>query len=227
MVSDITIPQGFEPTIVNKTKALQIVSTTKIQRDQDYVLRVTLKNVSGKNIVSYTYLAGEAGITNSFGLSEKLFSPGETSDEYLPFENLAARAAFSGREADLVFEGVWFEGGTGDGEPKFVKQLGDEYAGLKEQARRIVPLLRKALQGSYDTEDGTLTELELQISQLPVEESASSQSLDYKLGRSTANRQFASRVKELRENKNNTFGTNRKAEIAGKLAAWEQTLMRF
>src|SRR6266550_840437 len=93
LVSDITLPQGFEPTIVNKTKALQIVSTTKIQRDQDYVLKVTLKNVSGKNIVSYTYLAGETGITNSFVLSEKLFSPGETSDEYLPFENLAATTA--------------------------------------------------------------------------------------------------------------------------------------
>lgn len=219
-----TVSQGFEPIVVNKTNALQIVSTTKIQRDQDYVLKVTLKNVSAKNIVSYTYLAGQAGITNNFALSEKLFAPGETSDEYVSYENLAATAPE--REAHIVLTAVWFAGGTGDGEPKFVKQLADEYAGLKEQAGRIVPLLHKALQDS-DNEDHTLTQLELQISQLPVEEAPVRQSVDYKLGRSTANRQFASRVKELRESKHNSFGMNRKAEIAGTLAAWEQILMRF
>ena len=227
LVTDITTPQGFEPSIVNKTKALQIISTRKIERDQNYVLRVTLKNVSAKNIVSYTYLAGQAGITNSFALSENLFAAGETSEEDVPYESLAV-TALSGHEGDLVFEGVLFEGGTGDGEPKFVKQMSDEYAGLREQAGRIVPLLRRAQQDLGDTDnDRTLSDLELEISQLPVEEKTFSQSLDNKLGRSTANRQFASRVKKLRENTNNTFGPNRKTEITGNLAAWEHILTRF
>jgi len=224
----LTGAQELKPSIVNKTSALEIVNTTKVLMGQEYVLRVTLKNVSAKNIVSYTYLVGHAGNTRGYAFSEKLFGPGETAEENIPYENLQTAAATSSqREADLVFGAAWFEGGTGDGDPKFMKQLADESAGIKEQAGRILPLLRKALQGSEIQEDHVLTDLESQISQLPIEDEATGQSLDYKLGRSTANQQLASRVKELRENKNKTFGINRKAEVTGNLASWERLLTRF
>jgi hypothetical protein len=228
LVPRISSTQELEATIVNKTKALEIVSTTKVLMGQAYVLRVKLKNVSAKNIVSYTYLAGQAGNTRGYAFSEKLFEPGETSEEYIPYEKLQTAATTSSeREADLVFAAVWFEGGTGDGDPKFLRQLGDESQGIKEQARRILPLLRKALQDSEIQEDHALTDLESQISLLSTEDEATSQSLDYKLGRSMANRQLASKVKELRENKNKTFGINRKAEVTGNLASWERLLTRF
>jgi hypothetical protein len=224
----LTGAQELKPSIVNKTSALEIISTNKVLMGQEYVLRVTLKNVSAKNIVSYTYLAGHAGITNSYAFSEKLFGPGETAEEYIPYENLqTAAATYSQREADLVFGAVWFEGGTGDGDPKFIRQLANESAGIKEQAERILPLLRKALQDSEIQEDHVLTDLESQISQLSTEDEATSQSMDFKQGRSMANRQLALKVKELRENKNKTFGINRKAEVTGNLASWERLLTRF
>jgi len=48
LVPAIPASQGFEPLIVNKTKALEIVGTTKLKNDQDDVLRVTLKNISDR-----------------------------------------------------------------------------------------------------------------------------------------------------------------------------------
>ncbi|HKB67141.1 MAG TPA: hypothetical protein VKC61_14890 [Pyrinomonadaceae bacterium] len=227
-VSHLSSIQEFEPTIVNKTKALEIVNTTKVLIGEVYVLRVTLKNVSSKNITSYTYLTGHAVITNGYAFSQRLLGPGETADEHIPYENLqTAATTFSEREADLVFTAVWFEGGTGDGDPKFIRQLSDESEGIKEQAGLILPLLRKALRDPEIQEDEVLTALESQISHLPTEDGSASQSIDYKLGRSMANRQLAFKVKELRENKNKSPGINRKTEVTGSLASWERLLTRF
>lgn len=227
-LSQVSSIQEFEPTIVNKTKALEIVNTTKISMGQEYVLRVTLKNVSSKNIASYAYLTGHAVITNGYAFSQRLLGPGETADEHIPYENLqTAATTFSEREADLVFAAVWFEGGTGDGDPKFIAQLRDESEGIKEQAGRILPLLRKALQNPEIQEDQVLNDLESQISHLPTEDGSASQSVDNKLGRSMANRQLAVKVKELRENKNKSPGINRKTEVTGNLASWERLLTRF
>ena len=226
-ISQISSIQEFEPTIVNKTKALEIVSTTKILTGQEYVFRVTLKNVSAKNILSITYLAGHAVNSDGYAFSEKLLEPGGTAEEYIPFENLQTPASFSEREPDLVFAAVWFEGGTGDGDPKFIAQLRDESEGIKEQAGRILPLLRKALQNPQIQEDQVLTDLESQISHLPTEDGSASQSIDYKLGRSMANRQLAFKVKKLRENRNKSLGINRKTEVTGSLASWERLLTRF
>lgn len=132
--------QEFEPTVVNKTKALEIVSLTKVLLGETYVLKVKLKNVSTKNIMSYTYWAGPAGNTRGYAFSEKLFGPGETSEENIPVENLQTSPATSSeRGADLIFGAVWFEGGTGDGDPKFIRQLKDESEGIKEQAGHILP----------------------------------------------------------------------------------------
>ena len=226
-ISQISSIQEFEPTIVNKTKALEIVNTTKVMTGQEYVFRVTLKNISAKNIVSITYLTGHAVNTNGYAFSEKLLEPGGTAEEYIPFENFQPAASSSEREADVVFAAVWFEEGTGDGDPKFISQLRDESEGIKEQAGRILPLLRKALQNPEIQEDQVLTDLESQISHLPTEDGSASQSVDYKLGRSMANRQLASKVKELKENKTRLSGINRKTEITGNLASWERLLTRF
>lgn len=228
LVPYISSTQELDATIANKTKALEIVGKTKVLMGQGYVLRITLKNVSAKNIVSYTYLAGHAWNTRGYAFSERLFGPGETSEEYIPYENLQTPAATpSEREADLVFAAVWFEGGTGDGDPKLIRQLSDESVGMKEQARRILPLLRKALLVSEVQEDHVLTDLESEISLLSTEDEAISQSIEYKQGRSMANRQLALKVKELRENKNKTPGINRKAEVTGNLTSWERLLTRL
>lgn len=220
--------QELKPSIVNKTSALEIVSTAKVVMGDRDVLKVTLKNISEKNIISYKYLVGQAGITNGYAFSERLFAPGETREEYIPYDNLQTAATASPEtETDLVFAAVWFEGGTGDGDPKFINRLRDEFAGIREQAGRILPLIRKARQDPEIQEAQVLSDLELQISQLSTEDDATSQSLDYKLGRSMANRQLASKVKELKENKNRTSGNNRKAEVTGNLASWETLLTRF
>jgi hypothetical protein len=219
--------QESEPRIVNRTKALQIVGTTKLLMGQEYVLRVTLKNVSGEKIVSYTYLAGIAGNTRSYAFSEKLFEAGDVSEEFIPYENLATTAVPSSRGPDLVFAAVWFEGGAGDGDPGFVRQLSEESEGIREQAGRILPLIRKALKGYERREDQVLTDLESEISLLSTEDETISQSIDYRQGRSMANRQLALKVKELRNNKNNTSGIHRKAEVTGNLTLWERLLTRL
>ena len=87
--------------------------------------------------------------------------------------------------------------------------------------------MRKALQNPEIQEDQVLTDLESQISHLPTEDGSASQSIDYKLGRSMANRQLASKVKELKENKTKLSGINRKAEVTGNLTSWERLLTRF
>jgi hypothetical protein len=217
--------QQLSPTVVNKTSALQIISTTKVLMGQAEVLRVTVKNASTKNIVSYTYLVGPNGITNSFAFSDKLFGPGETCDENIPLEKLQSTDS-SGREGEVVFAAVWFDTGTGDGDPKYVRHLKDELAGIKEQATRILPLLRKAQQDSEVQDDRVLSELESKILQLPIEDEAT-QSLDYKSGRSNASRQMAARVRALREKKDKVPGITRKTEVVGNLASFERVLTRF
>ena len=219
--------QTSKTTIVNKTKALEIVNTADVLMGQTHVLRVTLRNVSAKNIVSYTYLIGRASNTRGYALSETLFGPGQTSDEYISYENLqTASATPSDREADIVLAAVWFEEGTGDGDPKSIQQLKDESEGIRDQAAHILPLLRKAREGSAVQEDYLLNDLESKISLLPTDDKPK-KSTDYIQGRSMANRQIALKVKHLRENKGKTSGINRKAEVTGNLVSWERLLSRF
>lgn len=201
--------QEFEPNIVNKTTSLQVVSATKTLIDREYVLLVTLRNTSTKNIVAYTYLAGQASNTNDYTFGKKLLGPGESEVEYVPYENLKRSPISYQSPGHLIIAAVWFEGGSGEGDNNFVSKLSEQFEGARDQAKLIIPLLRKAADSNQD--DGeALNGLESEAARLPKGDDALDRSIDYKEGRKRTQSSLMARISELKSQRNPSGSVNPK-----------------
>ena len=220
--------QGFEPHIINKTQALEIISAKEGLQGQISTLELKLKNVSPRNIASYSLLIGNARNTRDYVFSENLLSPGETAIEIIPLDGLRLATTTSPTpEAEIIVAAVKFEGHGGDGNPKYVTMLEDSYSGFKDQARHILPLLRKGLDTSETNIEQALVDLEVQSSFLSTEGANSPVSADYKSGLRLAKQHLLLRVRKLKDKKNMVNDINQRAELMKLVAVYERLLARF
>lgn len=198
---------GFEPRIVNKTSSLQIVSSKKITLGQVDVLELILKNGSNKNITAIAFALGTDGVSTTidYAFSEDLLTPGNTVVQNIPLSGLEAAAAkYSSPEADVTVSAVYFEDHTGDGDSKYLNKIREKYFGIKDQMRRILALLRKALESSSQQRTDPLAEIEAQASLLINEDDRTTLSSDFRKGLRQARQDLDFKIQRLKNKKDIT-----------------------
>lgn len=221
--------QESQPPIINKTNTLQVVSAQENLDGQLRVLEITLKNISNRNISAYTLLLGNAESTRDYAFSEELLSPEETSIERIALtKNVGSpNTNINIGPENIIIAAVWFERGNGDGDPKYVTMLRDKHLGYKEGARRILPLLRQALERSKQNSDEALNELESQSSLLPNEDNSLAYSVDYRSGLHLAKEHLGLKIRELKAKRSVVNFMEQQTRLKKLTESYEQLVTKF
>jgi hypothetical protein len=198
--------QEIKPRVINKTNGLRVVSIEKTN-GQFPVLKVTLSNNSTKIISAYILSVGDLHIMTYSGLNKESFAPGDTKIEKIPFGNFETAAAENPtRAGELIVSAVYFDDHTGEGETRQLKMIKDNYLGIKEQLKLLLPLLHSALSSAKSDMENALSTLESEASRLPTERENVKLSADYRDGRAWVQESLSMEIQNLksmrRENPN-------------------------
>jgi len=151
------------PSVMNKTKSVEIISLVPTDRGYDLLLR----NITQKNITGYS-VAFKNGASNTVDLTvgERVIAPGDHLTVHLPegIEMLQPSIRY-----------VIFDDDTGDGDANAILELQDRRAGRREQLRRIVSMLNTA------SASANIEQLKTDLQSLP-EDSAAGRSVYFALG---------------------------------------------
>src|SRR5215813_3568470 len=130
--------QSLSPAITtkNRTSAVRILGADKLNLGGRYVLSLKLQNISGKDIKAITITVGEMSITQDLFLADESIAQGSITTRLIP---LAEEQIQMNAGSDMAFtvSAVAFVDGTGDGDAPQVKRLSNEYAGIRDQAKRL------------------------------------------------------------------------------------------
>jgi len=151
------------PTVMNKTKSVEIISLVPTDRGNDLLLRnITLKNITGYSVG----FKNGASTTVDLTVGERVIAPGDQFTVHLPesLEMLQPSIRY-----------VIFDDDTGDGDATAILELQDRRAGRREQLMRIVSMLNIA------TASANLEQLKTDLHSLP-EDTAAGRSVYFTLG---------------------------------------------
>ena len=163
------------PNLTNKTNAVEIISLLPTKNGY----KLTLRNVSTKNINGYSIGFGKGAIvTADLTSAYQLIAPGDQFTEDLP------------EATNIVIRHVIFEDDSIDGDAAAAAEQQDRRAGMREQLERIVPLVNAA------TESADVVQLKAQLQALP-EESAAGRSVYVAAGMRNAKEDALLEVEKL------------------------------
>jgi len=156
------VDASFVPVVESRSQSFEVVSVTR----RDPSIRIRLRNTSDKNIYAFRmrYHKGGAAILISFVMADTktMVAPGEVYRYDWPFAPNSTLA----REA-LIFEGVIFQDGSGDGEADKVKSLQDLFLTNMRELEYEIALLDAALNSpNIETVPGLL-EFQNKVSETP------------------------------------------------------------
>jgi len=156
-------PGPQAPSVMNKTKSVEIISVVPTDRGNDLLLR----NITPKNITGYSVaFKNGASTTVDLTVGERVIAPGDQFTVHLPesLEMLQPSIRY-----------VIFDDDTGDGDATAILELQDRRAGRREQLRRVVSMLNTA------TASANLEQLKTDLQSLP-EDTAAGRSVYFALG---------------------------------------------
>jgi hypothetical protein len=201
------------------TKALQVVSVKKVGEGAASDVEVTLLNKSSRNIAAYMISIGEVSITALSGS----FAPGETRVEKIPFGNVESYAAKrSDHIGELVLSAVYLEGGVGEGETQHLNYLTNRMVGIKEQAKLVLPILRRALNSSQSISENVLDVLESETKLLPIENEQATSLPQNKAGRNWVKEKVRGEIRDLKNRNRNVIGDNLRGNLKELIADYER-----
>ena len=166
------------PSVMNKTKSVEIISLVPTDRGNDLLLR----NITPKNITGYSVaFKNGASTTVDLTVGERVIAPGDQFTVHLPegVEMLQPSIRY-----------VIFDDDTGDGDATAILELQDRRAGRREQLRRIVSMLNTA------TASANLEQLKTDLHSLP-EDTAAGRSVYFTLGLRNAKEDALLEVEKL------------------------------
>lgn len=175
--------QSNTPTVVSRTSAVQITAATPMTLANTSVLSVKLRNVSGKDIKMLTISVGKTWVTRNYLFGDESFAAGSTLDEFISLGENA--------RGEIIIAAVLFSDGTGDGEQRHLRLLVEKRNGIRDQAKRILPKLRRLSSGSQ-----ALADLESETLNLPTRLDGSS---DYQEGLESTRTILLQRIREIKE----------------------------
>src|SRR5262245_15091550 len=123
---EATPPSHDLPMVLSATSAIRVIEVQRPTIDDVEVLRVELQNTSSKTIVAYSLGSAERWVTTHRYFSDTAFSPGTTTTQLIPLENLDLEQASGG----VGVTGVLFQDGTTNGQATSVYRLRENWMGL-------------------------------------------------------------------------------------------------
>lgn len=194
------IQPSNELTVMSKTPGLQVLASEKTTLGNNTILAIRLQNVSGKDIKALTISIGKSWVTRSYFLSEESIASGSISDLRIPLSSEAAQEITPSSQSHQVtltsVAAVFFADNTAEGDPPFARMLADQRAGISDQAKRILPKLRRLSNGPG--QEASLADLESEILALPTKGNGQS-SPAYNDGLDTARTTLLNRLGEIKE----------------------------
>jgi hypothetical protein len=151
------------PSVMNKTKSVEIISMVPADRGYDLLLRnISLKNINGYSVA----FKNGASTTVDLTVGERVIAPGDQFTVHLPegAEKLRPSIRY-----------LIFDDDTSDGDATAILELQDRRAGRREQLSRIVSLLNTAAASA------NLEQLKTDLQSLP-ENTAAGRSVYFALG---------------------------------------------
>lgn len=172
-----------------QTKALEISNTEVIPG----AVNVTLKNVSRKSINGIQISSNRGSLRIDFLDAEEperqRILPGATFDQTFPNPT-------SSEPIELDVLAVTFDDKSSEGDATSIQGIIDSRRGLKEELKRLRPLLEAALDSPDGDSIAVLDKLKSQIEQLPSE---SNDSVWFRDGQRSARQQILYDVQFLKE----------------------------
>jgi hypothetical protein len=138
-------------------------------------------------------------MTRNYFLGEESFAPGAIENQFVPLssdtsQDLKIKFA-SGNE--LTIAAVLFADGKGDGAPLDVSRLTEKYAGMRDQAARILPCLRGLSLSPGAKHEVALAACEDEALRLPLK--MDGRSSDYGSGLEDVQQGVLNQLKEIKE----------------------------
>lgn len=183
------------PSVTSKAESLKVISSELTSIGTNKIIAVKLQNVSNKEIKAYSIGTGKSWLTRNYMFGEDSLMPGQTVDQIIPLAASEKPADMKGRIAaqNLAVTGVLFEDGTAEGVSVSTLRLTEQYAGVREQSKRVLPCLR-ALASASETATRSCEE---EISKLPTK--APGKSADFEGGLESVQREVLSLLTDLKE----------------------------
>lgn len=192
--NSLQIPPTIEPTIVSKTSAIAVLQAELTTLGSNQLLTVKLQNVSGRDIKAFSIANGKSWMTRNYMLTDESFVAGATHNQIIPVTADGIQGLKSNGK-NFTIAAVYFADGKGDGLPVYVSRLADQWAGIRDQASRILPCLSGLSRRTPSQRSQSACESE--ALNLPVK--ADGMSSDYEGGLENAKREVLSQLKVARE----------------------------
>lgn len=203
--------QTSDAIVTSHASTLRVVGVQRTTIGDMPVLKVSLQNLSSKNIKAYTVASGKGWMTRDYFFTDLSFPPNAIETEIIP---LSVRS-FEANSKEFAVTGVLFEDGTADGEGIPVFRLKERHDGLRDQSAKLLPCLQQ-IASARDRFESELSNCEIAAKRLSVK----GRSGDYNDGLLHAQQEFLTRLGEI---KNKLAGN----DLAEALNQKEQTIRTF
>lgn len=188
-----------EVSISSTTIAIRIINVERSKLGNASVLLVQLQNASDKDIKAITISNGDTWVTKNYLLGEEALQPAATVVQMIPLSTESAKDFKVTFEPAKEFKvvAVLFDNGTGDGEERFTRMLSDKREGMRAQASRLLPSIRR-LSKSSSYQEQALSECEAEVLRLSTKPT-DSRSVDYQDGMENVQQAFLKTLKDIKE----------------------------
>ena len=189
--------QTIEPIIKSKTLAVRVLGSERTSLGDNSIWFVKLQNTSGRDIKAYTIASGKTWVTKNYFLGEQSLASGAVENQIIPLSSGPSHDISLGTGKEFTITAVFFADGTGDGDSRFVFMLSEKYAGMRDQANRILPCLRGLASTFGPNQESALEECEAETLRLPLK--SNGRSADYEDGLESAQRELLNQLNDIKE----------------------------
>lgn len=211
--------QPIQPRVTTKTSSVRISSVRQLN---DGDIEIAFVNDSSKSIYAYTIITSQhptrKGVTG-FATAEPV-TPGASKVERIPRGNLESISATK-PVPEVVFSAVYLEGGITEGELRDSEKLKQTMAGMKEQAKLAMRILRAAIASSERDSERLLEAVESQALAIPLKDQSGPSSHERRFGRKSVSDRLLGEIRKLRKSAGNP-SIDIKAQLAELIRYYEQ-----
>jgi len=192
-------------------------------------VEVTLVNQSPKSIYAYILITSDAPVRKAMTVFQTVepWEPGQTKTERIPANNLKSDSlAKPDSENEIVFSAFCAEGRICEGNEQDSQKLKQTLTGMKEQAARVLGILRDASVSSQKDSARVLESVQAQVASTSTNEESQPQSKEHVKGKAMVNQEVLRMVSKLRTQVG-TPGFDLKVQIVAMISYYERLTERL
>jgi hypothetical protein len=183
--------QTSPPVVLSVTPSIRVVSATRQPIGEQTLLNVSIQNLSSKNIKAYVISGGKAWYTKSYLFEDTFIGPNALDNSVIPGNGLISNQTTK----DLAITGVLFDDGSVDGQTTSTLRLIQNYRGVTDQAKRLMPCLQQLSTAPLVKQESAFSKCDADVANLPLKEG----SADYQEGLRNTQLMFSNGLSEIKQ----------------------------